>query len=128
MVPRRAGRDGGVPLDGDGLVASLIGSRLITRRGSVRGAGAFCEPGRDNGFAAAQRLVVGVVAVADVCGEQLGDSFGVIRLPRLDIAPEPAIDVIFLQGGTFLTSRGTDRFRGMLETYLTGGASDRGGV
>jgi len=59
----------------------------------------------DDGVAAAQGLVVWVVAVVDVRGEQRGDPRGVVRLPGLDVRLQPSIDIISLHRITFLIAK-----------------------
>src|SRR5919106_6748431 len=83
--------DRDLTVGGDGAVVGVVGAGLVGRRGV--GMVALPEPGLDHRIAAADRSVVGVVAVLDLLGEKGADRLAVVRLPRLDVGLEPLVDV-----------------------------------
>src|SRR5215216_5679800 len=91
VIRARSGGDGHVAIDGNGGVGGVEGALGIPRRGSL--VLSLAEPRFDNRVAAEDRVVVRVVAVFDVVGEECGDAIAVIRLPRLDVLIEPAGDI-----------------------------------
>ena len=76
--------DGDVAVHGDRSVVGVVHARRVaggdTRR--VR----FANPGCDDSVAAEDTVVVWVIPVRDVLGEQRADQVGVIRHPRFDVA------------------------------------------
>src|SRR3954452_17085162 len=83
-VARLAAGDGPVALDERDLVVRLPRAGVVL----------VAEPVLDDRRPTAQRLVVRVVGVRRVVGEQLADRVGVVRAPRRDVAIEPVLSVV----------------------------------
>src|SRR5262249_13916262 len=95
----------------DGGVAGVVGAGLVaTRRVIVV---AFPEPGLDHTRAPLDRVVPGVVAVADLLGEEGLDLIAVVGLPGLDVGVQPAIDFLAGHGADPSQPRTLARVSGM---------------
>src|SRR5918999_781884 len=91
-VGTRTDRHGYVAIDGDGPIGGVVGARLVPRRGVL--VLSLAEPRFDDGIAAANGLVVGLVAVLAVLAEQGRDPVPLIGQPCLDVIVEPALDLL----------------------------------
>src|SRR6188472_2231438 len=91
VVGARADGDGDIALDGDGRVRGVVGALLVAARGVL--VLPLAEPRLHHCAATGDGLVVRVVAVLDVLGEERRDPVAVVRLPGLYVLVEPAGDV-----------------------------------
>src|SRR6266540_1215093 len=83
-----------VAVDRHGLVGSVVGALLVPGRGAF--VLPLAEPRVDDGTSALDGLVIGVVAVRHVVAEERADRLAVVRLPRLDVGGQPAVDAFLV--------------------------------
>ena len=75
-------------VDGQRLVAPVVGARRVLVR----------QPRVDDRLPATQRLVARPVAVLGVFAEEFPDLLRVVRLPRLDVGIQPALEARSVHG------------------------------
>src|SRR4051794_1594615 len=90
-IGARAGGHRHVPVDRDRLIGGVVGAFRVPRRRALMLT--LAQPRLDHGFASGDRLVVRVVPVLDVVGEQRRDPLAIVGLPGLDVVVEPTRNI-----------------------------------